>query len=137
MKKLKDYIYENVNRENANMLACNTVDDKAGTFYKDDIIECLEEIKKVSDIKDIKITAYDMMSPRTVTYKYYGINDNVLTFKSDNTDFINQNLIDKIINDLNKANEIVTVKFDKCKYVQMLDVYYDDFKNMNIMSFEG
>ena len=38
MKDLSKYILENVNKHNDNIYSCTTVDGKACTFYKKDII---------------------------------------------------------------------------------------------------
>ena len=50
------------------------------------------------------------------------------------------NLYDVLMNDLAAIdNDIVIVKFDKCKWIQSLSVYQDDFyqKDAYILAFEG
>lgn len=140
MKELSKYILENVNKHNDNIYSCTTIDGNACTFYKKDIIECLESIyNKNGKLTSIKVTAWDELNPRTKTYKYIGRNNNELEFKAtDDIDFVNDNIYKKLIDDLNKMDDVITVKFDKCKYIQTMMLDYNEFfKDGYTMTFEG
>lgn len=140
MKELSKYILENVNKHNDNIYSCTTIDGKACTFYKKDIIECLESIyNKNGKLTSIKVTSWDELNPRTKTYKYIGRNNNELEFKAtDDIDFVNDNIYKKLIDDLNKMDDVITVKFDKCKYIQTMMLDYNEFfKDGYTMAFEG
>lgn len=140
MKELSKYILENVNKHNDNIYSCTTIYGNACTFYKKDIIECLESIyNKNGKLTSIKVTAWDELNPRTKTYKYIGRNNNELEFKAtDDIDFVNDNIYKKIIDDLNKMDDVITVKFDKCKYIQIMMLDYNEFfKDGYTMAFEG
>ena len=105
------------------------------------IQECLKKIREYKKLDNIQVTAWDPKSPRTIAYKYEGAEDNTLVFKAqDNDEFTNKNLYDILMNDLAAIdNDIVIVKFDKCKWIQSLSVYQDDFyqKDAYILAFEG
>ncbi len=144
MKSLTNYINESLLNESVtknldDMYSCGTVDHKAATFNKNDIIECLKKIREYKKLDNIQITAWDPKSPRTVSYKYEGIGDDALIFKATDDEYVNKNLYDTLIKDLETLDDIITVKFDKCKWIQSLSVYQDDFyqKDAYIMAFEG
>ena len=144
MKSLVNYINESLLKESVSkdmddMYSCGTIDNKAATFSKNDIIECLKKIKEYRKLDDIQVTAWDPKSPRTVAYKYEGVKDNALVFMSADDEYVNKNLYDTIMKDLESMDDVIVVKFDKCKYVQLLSVYQNDFyqKDAYIMSFEG
>ena len=144
MKSLTNYINESLLNENVtknldDMYSCGTVDHKAATFNKNDIIECLKKIREYKKLDNIQITAWDPKSPRTVSYKYEGVSDDTLIFKASDDEYVNKNLYDTLIKDLESLDDVITVKFDKCKWIQSLSVYQDDFyqKDTYIMAFEG
>lgn len=146
MKSLQQYINdqlitESVTKNLDDMYSCGTVDHKAATFSKSDIQECLKKIREYKKLDNIQVTAWDQKSPRTTAYKYEGAEDNTLIFKAqDNDEFVNKNLYGVLMNDLAAIdNDIVIVKFDKCKWIQSLSVYQDDFysKDSYILAFEG